>query len=83
VDGISLTVNRCGRDFFEVAIIPHTLEATTLGVRRKGDQVNIEFDLIGKYVEKLLGPAGGASSGARPAGATIDTAFLAAHDFLK
>jgi riboflavin synthase len=80
VDGISLTVNRCGADFFEVAIIPHTLEMTTLGLRQKGDRVNIEFDLIGKYVEKLLGP--GPAKGARPAG-SIDAAFLAAHDFLK
>ena len=83
VDGISLTVNRCDRDSFEVAVIPHTLEVTTLGVRHKGDQVNIEFDLIGKYVEKLLGPGGAPPSEARRSGATIDTAFLAAHDFLK
>jgi riboflavin synthase len=55
IDGISLTVNRVDETGFDVAIIPHTAEHTTLGARRSGDPVNLEVDVIGKYVEKLLG----------------------------
>jgi riboflavin synthase len=55
VDGISLTVNQVQGDRFELAVIPHTLEVTTLGGRRVGSAVNLEVDLIGKYVERLLG----------------------------
>ena len=55
VDGISLTVNRVDDAGFDVAIIPHTAAETTLGARRPGDPVNLEVDVIGKYVEKLLG----------------------------
>jgi riboflavin synthase len=54
VDGISLTVNDCRRDRFSVAIIPFTLRHTNLQGRRVGDKVNIETDLIGKYVHSLL-----------------------------
>ena len=54
VDGISLTVNECGRRRFSVAIIPFTLQHTNLRVRRVGDKVNVEADLIGKYVQKFL-----------------------------
>jgi riboflavin synthase len=54
VDGISLTVNECGRLRFSVAIIPFTLRHTNLRARRVGDKVNIETDLIGKYVYKFL-----------------------------
>ena len=55
IDGISLTVNQCSRGTFSVSIIPHTMQATTLGALKKGGKVNIEVDIIGKYVEKLLG----------------------------
>ncbi len=54
VDGISLTINNCGNDFFEVSIIPHTSKLTTIGFKKEGEKVNIETDLIGKYVEKFL-----------------------------
>ena len=54
VDGISLTVVNVEHDRFSVALIPHTLTVTTLGVRQVGDPVNIETDILGKYVEKLL-----------------------------
>ena len=54
VDGISLTVNACSRRRFSVAIIPFTLQHTNLRARRVGDKVNIETDLIGKYVHKFL-----------------------------
>jgi len=54
VDGISLTVNECGARQFSVAIIPFTLQHTNLRGRRVGDKVNIETDLIGKYVSNLM-----------------------------
>lgn len=58
VDGISLTLVDVEPDRFSIALIPHTLEVTTLGVRRAGDAVNIETDILGKYVEQMLGNAG-------------------------
>jgi riboflavin synthase len=54
VDGVSLTIVDAGRDRFRVALIPHTLEVTTLGTRHVGDAVNIETDILGKYVQQLL-----------------------------
>jgi len=54
VDGISLTVSELGENYFKVSIIPHTAENTTLIVKDAGDNVNIECDVIGKYVERLL-----------------------------
>jgi riboflavin synthase len=54
VDGISLTVNRCGAREFSVAIIPFTLQNTNLRARRVGDKVNVETDLIGKYVHHFV-----------------------------
>ena len=55
VDGISLTVAGVGRGWFRVWIIPHTREVTNLSSRKVGDHVNLEADVLGKYVEKLLG----------------------------
>ena len=63
VDGVSLTVASVDRDSFSVALIPTTLADTTLGVRQQGDRVNIEVDVLAKYVERLVsgylpGPVG-------------------------
>ncbi|NKB80822.1 MAG: riboflavin synthase [Nitrospirales bacterium] len=58
VDGISLTVNHVSDNTFSIAVIPHTAKVTTLGIRHPGDSVNIETDLIGKYVERLLQASG-------------------------
>ena len=55
VDGISLTVSGISDDWFEVSLIPETLKRTTLGARQPGEAVNLEVDVIAKYVEKLLG----------------------------
>jgi len=55
VDGISLTVSNTSDGWFEVSLIPETLKRTTLGARQPGDLVNLEVDVIAKYVEKLLG----------------------------
>lgn len=54
VDGVSLTAFNLTADTFEVAIIPHTADVTTLGVRRPGDLVNIEMDMLAKHVERLM-----------------------------
>jgi len=54
VDGISLTINDLSENWFSVAIIPHTAKVTTLGLKQVNDPVNLESDLIGKYVERLL-----------------------------
>jgi riboflavin synthase len=58
VDGISLTVVDAGPDYFTVSLIPTTLDLTTLGHKRPGDPVNLEVDVIAKYVERLLGARG-------------------------
>jgi riboflavin synthase len=58
LDGISLTVAALRDRAFDVAVIPWTAERTTLGDRRAGEQVNLEVDVLGKYVERLLGVAG-------------------------
>ena len=57
VDGISLTVATVGETSFSISAIPHTVRQTVLHHRRKGDLVNLETDIIGKYIEKLLQPA--------------------------
>ena len=79
IDGVSLTVNSCGRGTFSVSIIPHTLKVTTLGQLKVGSKVNIEVDIIGKYVEKLLAPKEG---GEKDSGAILNPGFLAQHGFM-
>ncbi|WP_406347244.1 riboflavin synthase [Streptomyces sp. NBC_00648] len=58
VDGVSLTVVDAGPDYFTVSLIPTTLALTTLGLKQPGDPVNLEVDVIAKYVERLLGAHG-------------------------
>lgn len=60
VDGISLTVVEAGPDYFTVSLIPTTLDLTTLGHKQPGDPVNLEVDVVAKYVERLLANAQGA-----------------------
>ncbi len=79
VDGISLTVNLCGKDFFEVNVIVQTGKETTLLDRRIGDWVNIETDMIGKYVEKLL--FADRSARDNPSGSGIDLEMLIKNGF--
>ena len=91
IDGISLTVARVNSDTFAVSVIPHTASVTNLSDRKKGDTVNLENDIIGKYVERLLTfPAPGAVSGnslsSRPGtgtsgGAGISREMLAKYGF--
>ena len=54
IDGISLTINNCDRQSFSVSIIPHTAKLTTIGLKDAGAAVNIETDMLGKYVEKFI-----------------------------
>jgi len=77
VDGISLTVNQCMTGKFSVSIIPHTMQVTTLGRLKSGGAVNIEVDIIGKYVEKLLGER----DGSKDDGIVINRGYLAEKGF--
>ncbi len=81
VDGVSLTINACEKDFFEVNIIPETGKATTLLKAKRGDQVNIETDLVGKYIEKFLTFRESNHSGEKSSG--IDMETLITHGFGK
>jgi riboflavin synthase len=81
VDGISLTINRCHERGFEVNIIPQTGKETTLLKKRVGDGVNIETDLIGKYVEKFLTKATGSRPSQGRGPSAIDIQLLEKHGF--
>ncbi len=80
IDGISLTVNECQPGGFSVAIIPHTAKMTTLSFRKPGDKVNIELDVLGKYIEKLLLSEKGQKGQKNER--SVDMEFLARHGFL-
>lgn len=80
IDGTSLTVNSCDDRIFSIVVIPHTLEVTLLGTLHQGDTVNIEVDLIGKYVEKML-QAGENEPRKNKEG--INPEFLTKHGFIK
>ena len=77
IDGISLTVNEVMSDCFSVSIIPHTLGVTTLADCKKGAPVNIETDILGKYVERLLGAIRDDKKTS-----PITSEFLAKHGFM-
>ena len=79
VDGISLTVAECGDNEFTVSVIPHTAQSTTLGNKKAGDRVNLENDIIAKYVEKFLRQR---EDPGKPS-SRIDASFLAQHGFTK
>lgn len=81
INGISLTVNSVKSGIFEVSIIPHTLQVTTLGELKAGNKVNIEVDIIGKYVEKMLAPKEAHEDGKAPQ-ESINSAFLLQHGFM-
>lgn len=80
IDGVSLTVNSCSDETFEVSIIPHTLQVTTLGLLKRGSKVNIEVDIIGKYVERLLA-CKGPDGELEVQGKGINSTFLAENGF--
>jgi riboflavin synthase len=76
IDGISLTVNEYQEEEIRITLIPYTIEKTTLGQKRVGDRVNLEADILGKYVEKFL-DRGGKKTG------QVDLSFLKDHGFIK
>lgn len=76
IDGISLTINECSEHEISITLIPYTLEKTTLMEKRVGESVNLEADLLSKYVERMLQP-----QRERPGG--LDMNFLREHGFLK
>ncbi|MFE9887074.1 riboflavin synthase [Streptomyces scopuliridis] len=78
VDGVSLTVVDAGPDFFTISLIPTTLALTTLGIKGPGDPVNLEVDVLAKYVERLLGAGTETTETAGTAG-TAGTALKAAQ----
>ena len=80
VDGISLTVARVGPDSFAISAIPHTVAVTVLRDRKPGDKVNLETDIIGKYVEKLL-TAGPVRTDEAPKSGGITKEFLTRYGF--
>ena len=83
VDGVSLTINRCDTQSFEVSIIPHTAKLTTVGLKHKGDRVNIETDMIAKYVERFVAPASQSPGAAEPSSkGDIDMKLLAKTGFI-
>lgn len=77
VDGVSLTVNAVDGAVFELNIVPHTLQVTTLDEYRVGTRVNLEVDLIARYLERLMMGQPAAKEG------TLTNAFLSKHGFLK
>ncbi|MDE0084962.1 MAG: riboflavin synthase [Candidatus Poribacteria bacterium] len=74
VDGVSLTIADVSDNKFEVALIPHTLQVTTLGDKRNGDSVNIEVDVMARYIETLM-------QNQIPPSQTIDLEFLQKHGY--
>ena len=82
VDGISLTINSVGKSGFSVSIIPYTADVTTLRSKSTGDAVNIETDMIGKYVERLFGAKQLGAQTANGDRNGVDMAFLAKTGFI-
>ncbi|BAZ93583.1 riboflavin synthase subunit alpha [Thiohalobacter sp. COW1] len=78
VDGVSLTVNAVEGAAFDLNIVPHTLQETTIGGYRSGTRVNLEVDIIARYLERLL-----LGERAAEPGSGISAAFLAEHGFIK
>jgi len=82
MDGISLTINARESDNFSVSVIPYTAQLTTIGFKNKGDRVNIETDMIGKYVERFVSGRPGRSKENRSKQGSIDHAYLVKTGFI-
>jgi riboflavin synthase len=76
IDGISLTVNECQGEEIRITLIPYTIEKTTLIDKRVGERVNVEADILGKYVEKMVNQRSEKSEG-------VDLSFLKEHGFIE
>lgn len=81
VNGVSLTINGISETGFDVNIVPHTAEQTTIDDLKAGEEVNIETDLIGKYIEKMIRSWGTAMGKGQPE-SRIDVDFLKKHGFI-
>lgn len=82
VDGISLTINTCTAGSFAVSVIPHTAKLTTIGFKNKGDSVNIETDMLGKYVEKFMNAGLGQDKPDTDKSSGIDKEYLLKTGFI-
>lgn len=82
VDGVSLTINRVMERSFELSIIPHTAQITTIGTMKIGDSVNIETDMLGKYVRRFLQTGLSSESTPPPADTGLNMEMLAKNGFL-
>ncbi len=83
IEGISLTINKCWDTGFQVSIIPHTAKITTIGLKQVGDEVNIETDMLGKYVRKVLSTGGNSVNSPQSGRASnISMSLLAQNGFL-
>ncbi len=80
IDGTSLTVVDCNDDTFQVSLIPHTAKLTTLGYKTAGERVNLESDIIGKYVERLMGAKGDDNTDGQTGSLSLE--YLARNGFL-
>jgi len=77
VDGVSLTINQVDGNQFKLTLIPHTLQATTIGSYCPGQRINVEVDVIARYIERLL------SADATVSSSTITAGFLNKHGFMR
>ena len=82
VDGISLTINNRARDCFDVSIIPHTAKMTTIGLKKAGDYINIETDMIGKYIENFIAEKPANNIKKETGQPSVDMQFLTKTGFL-
>ena len=82
IDGISLTINECTDNDFTVSIIPHTASITTIGLKQVGDAVNIETDMIGKYVRKYLMGSSSKNDALKTDTSSVSMELLAKNGFL-
>lgn len=82
VDGISLTINEVGQDFFNVSVIPHTAKLTTIGFKSVGASVNIETDIIGKYVERFVLKDNGTDGNSASRKSSVDWQLLQKSGFI-
>ena len=82
IEGISLTINQCSDKDFQISIIPHTAHITTIGLKQVGDEVNIETDMIGKYVKRMLMGSYSKNDASPKGQKDISMALLAKNGFL-
>ena len=84
VDGVSLTVSNVHADAFEVTLIPHTKDVTTFGTKRTGDTVNLEVDIVARYLETLLKNTEEKTELSRQSSSeTLNLNFLAKHGYIE